>query len=81
MASNLCVKHEAKPLSTTKNEVTLGRAGQSAPRLSKASTLPDAGKLKGMLNTASPSIQVQDKATRTRCHQQCDRIGIWQRLS
>lgn len=47
---NLCVKHEAEPLSTTKNGITLGRAGQSAPRLSKASTLPDADKLKGMLN-------------------------------
>lgn len=47
---NLCVKHEAEPLSTTKNGVTLARAGQSTPRLSKASTLPDADKLKGMLN-------------------------------
>lgn len=46
----MCVKHEGEPLSITKNEVTLDRAGQGAPRMSKASTLPDAGKLKGMLN-------------------------------
>lgn len=29
---NFCVKPEAEPLSITKNELTLGRAGQGAPR-------------------------------------------------